>query len=121
LNSAGLWHALHKRLPEDLMKEPSSESISIPDEVTSELVRLLTSAHFEQFMRLFRETAQSMNEDGPVELAEVVNVGIKSAVPDCEVKLVVSQKTGDKHIIMIQDGSKFFGPSWTVSRQMFTV
>jgi hypothetical protein len=42
-------------------------------------------------------------------------------MPDCEVKLVVSQKTDNKHIIMIQDGSKFFGPSWTVSRQMFVV
>ena len=103
------------------MQEPSSKSVLVPDDVTSELVRLLTGGHFEQFMRLYRETALAINEDGAVILAEVVNDGIKSAVPDCEVKLVVSQKTNDKHIIMIQDGSKFFGPSWTVSRQMFTV
>jgi len=103
------------------MKEPSSESTMIPDDVTSELVRLLTSGHFEQFARLFRETALNMQQEGAVALAEMVNQGIKAAVPDCEVKLVVSQKTNDKHIIMIQDGSRFFGPSWTVSRQMFTV
>ncbi|MCC6979588.1 MAG: hypothetical protein IT343_14815 [Candidatus Melainabacteria bacterium] len=103
------------------MKEPSSESTMIPDDVTSELVRLLTSEHFEQFARLFRETALNMQQEGAVALAEMVNQGIKAAVPDCEVKLVVSQKTNDKHIIMIQDGSRFFGPSWTVSRQMFTV
>lgn len=103
------------------MQEPSSESVSIPDDVTEELVRLLTSGHFEQFMGLYRETALGIHEEGAVVLAEVVNKGIKQAVPDCEVKLVVSQKTNDKHIIMIQDGSKFFGPSWTVSRQMFVV
>ncbi len=103
------------------MPDSSSESVSVPDEVTSELVRLLTSGHFEQFMGLYRETALGIQDDGAVVLAEVVNAGIKNAVPDCEVKLVVSQKTDDKHIIMIQDGSKFFGPSWTVSRQMFVV
>lgn len=103
------------------MQEPSSESVSIPQDVTEELVRLLTSGHFEQFMGLYRETALGIHEEGAVVLAEVVNKGIRQAVPDCEVKLVVSQKTNDKHIIMIQDGSKFFGPSWTVSRQMFVV
>ena len=103
------------------MQEPSSESIPIPEDVTSELVRLLTSGHFEQFMGLYRETALSIHEEGAVVLAELVNNGIKAAVPDCEMKLVVSQKTNDKHIIMIQDGSKFFGPGWTVSRQMFVV
>jgi hypothetical protein len=103
------------------MHEPSSESISIPEEVTSELVRLLTSGHFEQFMGLYRETALGIRDEGAVVLAEVVNNGIRAAVPDCEMKLVVSQKTDDKHIVMIQDGSKFFGPGWTVSRQMFVV
>ncbi|MBX9948950.1 MAG: hypothetical protein K2Y39_07295 [Candidatus Obscuribacterales bacterium] len=103
------------------MQDSPSESVSIPDEVTVELVRLLTSGHFEQFMGLYRETALGIQDDGAVVLAEVVNAGIRNTVPDCEVKLVVSQKTGDKHIIMIQDGSKFFGPSWTVSRQMFVV
>ncbi len=103
------------------MQEPSSESISIPEDVTSELVRLLTSGHFEQFMGLYRETALGIHDEGAVVLAEVVNNGIKAAVPDCEMKLVVSQKTDDKHIVMIQDGSKFFGPGWTVSRQMFVV
>jgi hypothetical protein len=103
------------------MQEPSSESISIPEEVTSELVRLLTSGHFEQFMGLYRETALGIRDEGAVVLAEVVNNGIRAAVPDCEMKLVVSQKTDDKHIVMIQDGSKFFGPGWTVSRQMFVV
>lgn len=103
------------------MQEPSSESVSIPEDVTEELVRLLTSGHFEQFMGLYRETALGIHEEGAVVLAEIVNSGIRKAVPDCEVKLVVSQKTNDKHIIMIQDGSKFFGPSWTVSRQMFVV
>ncbi|MCC7529993.1 MAG: hypothetical protein IT342_15825 [Candidatus Melainabacteria bacterium] len=103
------------------MQEPSSESISIPEDVTSELVRLLTSGHFEQFMGLYRETALGIQDEGAVVLAEVVNNGIKAAVPDCEMKLVVSQKTDDKHIVMIQDGSKFFGPGWTVSRQMFVV
>lgn len=103
------------------MQEPSSQSVSIPEEVTSELVRLLTSGHFEQFMGLYRETAHGIQGDGAVVLAEIVNAGIKRAIPDCELKLVVSQKTDNKHIIMIQDGSKFFGPSWTVSRQMFVV
>lgn len=103
------------------MQDSSPESVSIPEEVTSELVRLLTSGHFEQFMGLYRETALGIQDDGAVLLAEVVNAGIKTAVPDCEVKIVASQKTDNKHIIMIQDGSKFFGPSWTVSRQMFVV
>lgn len=105
--------------------ESTSESLSTPDtvpaETAAELVRLLTSGHFEQFVGLFKETSQSIQGEGPVVLAEVINAGIRTAVPDCEVKLVVSQKTNDKHIIMITDGSKFFGPSWTVSRQMFVI
>ena len=91
------------------MPDSSSESVSVPDEVTSELVRLLTSGHFEQFMGLYRETALGIQDDGAVVLAEVVNAGIKNAVPDCEVKLQVltsvDRVLGLLHLIA--------GHSWT--------
>lgn len=101
--------------------EPVQEVTAISDEVACELVRLLTSQLFEDFIGLYKSTADSLPGEGAVSLAEVVNAKIKATVPDCEVKLMVSQKTNNKHIIMINDGSKFFGPGWTVSRQMFVI
>lgn len=101
--------------------EPTQEATAISDDLASELVRLLTSQLFEDFIGLYKTTADSLPGEGAVTLAEVVNDKIKKTIPDCEVKLMVSQKTNNKHIVMINDGSKFFGPGWTVSRQMFVI
>lgn len=94
---------------------------AVSTNVAHELVELLTSKRFEEFMGLFRSTALARGEEGAVQLAEVVNDTIRTLLPECEVKLIVSQRTEGKHIIMISDSSRFFGDSWTVSRQMFVV
>ncbi|HEY9785106.1 MAG TPA: hypothetical protein V6D17_06865 [Candidatus Obscuribacterales bacterium] len=100
--------------------DPPKESI-VTEEKADELVELLTTARFEDFIALFRAAAQGHGDDGSVLLAEAVNEHLVRKIPDCSVKLVVSQKTEGKHIIMITDSSRFFGAGWTISKQMFVV
>lgn len=88
-------------------------------ETADDLVQLLRSAMFEQFMELYRSTASRMM-DGAVVLATVVNERIKRDMPTSEVSVVVSQQiNNDKHLVVIQDASRFFGENTTVTRQMF--
>jgi len=51
----------------------------------------------------------------------MINERMKKLFPECETTLVVSQQMHDKHLVVIQDGSRFFGDSWTVTRNMFVV
>lgn len=92
-----------------------------PEEVAEDLVQLLKTNMFEDFTELYRRTAQGM-DNGPVALAELVNDRIRRNIPDCDVTLVVSQQLeNNKHLVAINDGSRFFGDSWTVTRNMFLV
>ena len=87
-----------------------------------ELTNLLQTGMFEEFMKLFKVNAREMHDEGPVTLADLVNKALIQKNPECDMKLVVSQKTNEKkHLIMIMDNSRFWGDSWTITRQMFTV
>jgi len=87
-----------------------------------ELCNLLQTGMFDDFMKLFKQNAREIAEDGPVALADLVNKAIIQKNPESDMKLVVSQKTDEqKHLIMIMDNSRFWGDSWTITRQMFTV
>ncbi len=87
-----------------------------------ELVHLLHAGMFEEFMRLFKVNAREMQTEGPVALVDLVNKALLQHDPKSDMKLVVSQKTSEeKHLIMIMDNSRFWGDSFTITRQMFTV
>lgn len=93
---------------------------SIPGEVADDLTDLLKSGMYEEFLELYRSRARNV-KDGAVVLAEMVNERIRKIFPESETVLVVSQQMEDKHLVVIQDGSRFFGDSWTVTRNMFIV
>ncbi len=98
------------------------ENSLITAENALEMSRMLLAGMVDEFMRLFKEAVKDGNEDAIINLAELVNQKIHEQNPSCEVKLVVSQKNkNDKRLIMIMDGSKFFGDSWTVTKQIFTI
>lgn len=87
-----------------------------------ELVHLLHTGMFEEFMKLFKDNARQMQGEGPVVLVDLVNKALQQHDTKSDMKLVVSQKTSEKkHLIMIMDNSRFWGDSWTITRQMFTV
>ena len=87
----------------------------------SELADLLMAGLFDQFMRGFRGLVKD-GDDTAISLTEKVNERIKSKHPDCGVKVVVSQRgKNDKHLVMITDDSAFFGDSFTITRQMFSI
>lgn len=94
----------------------------LPAAKIDELIQLLQTGMFEEFMKLFKLSAREMPEEGPVALADQVNKALLEKNPDTDMKLVVSQKSDEKkHLIMIMDNSRFWGDSWTITRQMFTV
>lgn len=93
----------------------------LPAAKIDELIQLLQTGMFEEFMKVFKLSAREMHE-GPVVLADQVNKALLEKNPDTDMKLVVSQKSDEKkHLIMIMDNSRFWGDSWTITRQMFTV
>jgi hypothetical protein len=93
-------------------------------ETADDLVKLLKSAMLDQFIELFRSTAMDMM-DGAVVLAAIVNEKLNREMPGTPVALIVSQQFGgekrDKHLVVIQDGSRLFGENVTVTRMMFLV
>jgi hypothetical protein len=89
-------------------------------EAADDLAQLLTSGMFDQFLELFRRTALTM-ENGAVVLVDMVNERIHRQKPDSEAALIVSQAMEGKHLIVIQGGSRFFGDSCTITRNMFVV
>lgn len=94
----------------------------LPAAKIDELIQLLQTGMFEEFMKLFKLSAREMHDEGPVALADQVNKALLEKNPDTDMKLVVSQKSDEKkHLIMIMDNSRFWGDSWTITRQMFTV
>jgi hypothetical protein len=102
------------------MQSDISQKTSI-GETADDLVKLLKSAMLDQFVELFRNTASHMM-DGAVVLAAVVNERLRVDMPESPVSLLVSQQSGgEKHLVVIQDGSRFFGDNVTVTRQMFLV
>jgi hypothetical protein len=102
------------------MQSDMSQKTSI-GETADDLVKLLKSARLDQFVELFRSTASHMM-DGAVVLAAVVNEKLRLDMPESPVSLLVSQQMGgEKHLVVIQDGSRFFGDNVTVTRQMFLV
>ncbi len=92
----------------------------VPGEKADDLIELLKAGMYEDFLQLYRSSATGV-KDGAVVLAEMVNERMRRDFPDCETTLVVSQQMQDKHLVVIQDGSRFFGDSWTVTRNMFVV
>lgn len=93
---------------------------TISAEAADELVRLLKAGIFEEFLTTYRRAAGEVT-DGAVILAEMINERMLKERPGCEAPIVVSQKLDDKHLVVIQDGSRFFGSSWTVTRSAFVV
>lgn len=100
----------------------------LPTAKVDELAQLLQTGCFEEFMRLFKQNTRTLQEseseatEAPVRLVELVNKALIQNNPETVMKLVVSQKTEEqKHLIMIQDNSRFWGDSFTITRQMFTV
>jgi hypothetical protein len=103
-----------------LMQSDMVQKISL-GETADDLVKLLRSAMLDQFVELFRSTASHMM-DGAVVLAAIVNEKLNKEMPGTPVALVVSQQLGgEKHLVVIQDGSRLFGDNITVTRQMFLV
>lgn len=96
---------------------------TLPAAKVDELANLLQTGMFEEFMKLFKLNARELvEEEGAATLADLVNKALLEKNPECDMKLVVSQKTSEKkHLIMIMDNSRFWGDSWTITRQMFTV
>ncbi|MBX9695901.1 MAG: hypothetical protein K2Z81_26175 [Cyanobacteria bacterium] len=87
-----------------------------------EMSTLLLAGMVDEFMRLFKASVKEGEEESILNLAELVNQKIHEQNPTCDVKLVVSQKNkNEKRLIMIMDGSKFFGDSFTVTKQIFTI
>lgn len=103
--------------------QANSNGTAVPEDVAVDLTRLLMAGMFEDFVGLFRRHALEMESDDerPVQLVDQVNHQIEKMYPQSGVKLVVSQKQADKHLILITDSSRFFGDGWTISRQMFVV
>lgn len=101
-----------------MLSDVSQESV--PGEAADDLIDLLKAGMYEDFLELYRRSAKS-HKDGAVILAEMINERMRKAFPECETTLVVSQQMQDKHLVVIQDGSRFFGDSWTVTRNMFVV
>ena len=90
-------------------------------ETADDLVTLLKAAMLDQFVELYRTTAGHMM-DGAVVLAAVVNERLLRDMPESPVSLIVSQQLpSEKHVVVIQDGSRLFGDNITVTRQMFLV
>ena len=102
------------------MREEGPQN-TLPPAKVDELAHLLQAGMFEEFMRLFKLNARDVQgAEGPATLADLVNKQLEQRESD--MKLVVSQKTNEKkHLIMIIDSSRFWGDSWTITRQMFTV
>ncbi|MDZ4834522.1 MAG: hypothetical protein SGJ27_12155 [Candidatus Melainabacteria bacterium] len=100
---------------------------TLPAAKVDELAQLLQTGCFEEFMRLFKLNTRELQDESeaseaPVELAELVNKALVLKNPETDMKLVVSQRTAEqKHLIMIMDNSRFWGDSFTITRQMFTV
>jgi|AGTN01.1.fsa_nt_gi hypothetical protein len=95
---------------------------SINQQNADELANLLMAGMIEEFMARFRKGVTDAGDDAPLLLADMVNESIKLGHPNTDVKLVVSQKNNnDKRLIMITGGSRLFGESWTITRQMFSV
>ncbi len=100
---------------------------TVPAAKVDELAQLLQTGSFEEFMRLFKQNTRTLQDEeelseAPVRLVELVNKALIQNNPETVMKLVVSQKTEEqKHLIMIQDNSRFWGDSFTITRQMFTV
>jgi len=100
---------------------------TLPAAKVDELAQLLQTGCFEEFMRLFKQNSrthqdESQQSEAPVRRVELVNKALIQANPETVMKLVVSQKTQEqRHLIMIQDNSRFWGDSFTITRQMFTV
>lgn len=102
------------------MQSDLTQKTSVGD-TADDLVKLLRSAMLDQFVELFRSTASHMM-DGAVVLAAVVNERLRREMPESPVSLIVSQQFGgEKHLVVIQDGSRLFGDNVTVTRQMFLV
>ncbi len=101
--------------------------ITVPTAKVDELARLLQTGSFEEFMRLFKANSRELTAadeamEAPVALAELINKALIQKNPETDMKLVVSQKSSEKkHLIMIKDNSRFWGDSYTITRQMFTV
>ncbi len=98
----------------------SDLSQQIPSEAADDLVDLLKAGMYEDFLETYKRSAK-LCQNGAVVLAEMINERMRKLFPECETTLVVSQQMQDKHLVVIQDGSRFFGDSWTVTRNMFVV
>ena len=89
--------------------------------IAQDMVDLLKAGLVEEFRSRYQKMVkqESLN---PFDIAEAINKRIKEMDPESDSKIVVSQKTNsEKHIVMIMDSSRFFGDSFTVTRQMFVV
>ncbi|HEY9684397.1 MAG TPA: hypothetical protein V6C86_22645 [Oculatellaceae cyanobacterium] len=89
-------------------------------EAADDLMQLLGSGMFDQFLELFRKTAQSM-DNGAVVLVDTLNERMSGKTQCSEPMFIVSQKMEGKHLVVIQGASSFFGGSHTVTRNMFLV
>ncbi len=89
-------------------------------EAADDLVQLLSSGMFDQFLDLFRRTALGM-ENGAVVMVDLVNERMRRKTPKSEAMLLVSQAMEGKHLVVIQGGSSLFGDSCTITRNMFLV
>lgn len=98
----------------------SDVSQQVPGEAADDLINLLKAGMYEDFLETYKTSAKSC-KNGAVVLAEMINERMRKLFPDCETTLIVSQQMQDKHLVVIQDGSRFFGDSWTVTRNMFVV
>lgn len=115
---APVWEYLNKAIEDQAMLSDVSQQV--PGEAADDLVDLLKAGMYEDFLETYRQKAK-VCKDGAVVLAEMINERMRKMFPECETTLVVSQQMHDKHLVVIQDGSRFFGDSWTVTRNMFVV
>ena len=87
----------------------------------ADMVDLLKAGMVEKFRSRYQLLVKEESQN-PFEIAEAINKRIKELDPESDSKIIVSQKTNsEKHIVMIMDSSRFFGESFTVTRQMFVV
>jgi hypothetical protein len=89
-------------------------------EAADDLMLLLGSGMFDQFLELFRKTAHSI-DNGAVVLVDTLNEKMSVKTQSADPMFLVSQKMEGKHLVVIQGASSFFGQSHTVTRNMFLV
>lgn len=84
-----------------------------------DLANLLKSGLLEEFENGFRFAAKSMSLEG---LVNCLNEQLKAMASEPALKVLLSQREGkgESYVTVVGD-SRFFGDSWTVRRQKFTI